>query len=156
MSLLTGLRTPSSGLLLVDGLDRDTMGAAIWRRRVAAAPQFHDNYVFNDSLAFNLLLGRRWPPTPEDLRDAEVMCRKLHLGELIDRMPAGLQQVVGENGWQLSHGERSRVFMARALLQRADLVVLDESFAELDPDSLRSCLPAAAAAAKTFLVVAHA
>ena len=156
VSLLTGLRVPSSGLLLVDGLDRDTMGAAIWRRRVAAAPQFHDNYVFNDSLAFNLLLGRRWPPTQEDLEEADAMCRRLQLGDLIDRMPAGLQQVVGENGWQLSHGERSRVFMARALLQRADLVVLDESFAELDPESLRECLPAAAAASKTFLVVAHA
>ena len=48
-------------------------------------------------------------------------------------MPAGLFQPVGETGWQLSHGERSRIYMARALLQGADLVVLDESFAELDP-----------------------
>jgi ABC transporter len=56
-------------------------------------------------------------------------------------MPAGLFQPVGETGWQLSHGERSRIYMARALLQGADLVVLDESFAELDPDSLRR-LPA--------------
>jgi ATP-binding cassette subfamily B protein len=156
VSLLTGVRTPSSGVLLVDGLDRETMGAAVWRRRVAAAPQFHDNYIFNDSLAFNLLLGRRWPPTPQDLRDAEEMCHLLQLGELVDRMPAGLQQVVGENGWQLSHGEKSRVFMARALLQGADVVVLDESFAELDPESLRHCLPAAASVSRTFLVVAHA
>ena len=74
----------------------------------------------------------------------ETVCPRLGLGDLIERMPAGLFQVVGETGWQLSHGERSRVYMARALLQGADLVVLDESFAELDPDSLQRCLPHAA------------
>ena len=71
-------------------------------------------------------------------------------------MPGGLFQLVGEMGWQLSHGERSRVFMARALLQGADLVVLDESFAELDPESLKQCLPEAADLARSLLVVAHA
>jgi len=101
-------------------------------------------------------MGRRWPPTADDLRWADTVCRRLGLGDLLDRMPAGLFQVVGETGWQLSHGERSRVFMARALLQGADLVVLDESFAELDPDSLQRCLPQAADLARTLVVVAHA
>jgi ABC-type transport system involved in cytochrome bd biosynthesis fused ATPase/permease subunit len=64
--------------------------------------------------------------------------------------------LVGEAGWQLSHGERSRVCMARALLHGADLVVLDESFAELDPDNLQKCLPEAAELSKSMLVVAHA
>jgi len=50
--------------------------------------------------------------------------------------PGGLMQMVGETGWQLSHGEQSRLYIARALLQRAELVVLDESFAALDPDKL--------------------
>ena len=55
-------------------------------------------------------------------------------------MPAGLLQMVGESGWQLSHGEKSRLYIARALLQGAELVVLDESFAALDPESLRQAL----------------
>ena len=55
-------------------------------------------------------------------------------------MPAGLQQMVGETGWQLSHGERSRLYIARALLQGAELVVLDESFAALDPETLARAL----------------
>lgn len=156
VSLLTGMRMPHSGLLLLQGLDKPTLGARAWRRRIAAAPQFHENYLFSDSLAFNLLMSRRWPPTAEDLRWAEIVCRRLDLGDLIDRMPAGLFQQVGEAGWQLSHGERSRVFMARALLQGADLVVLDESFAELDPDSLQRCLPEAAALSRSLLVIAHA
>lgn len=55
-------------------------------------------------------------------------------------MPAGLQQMVGEMGWQLSHGERSRLFIARALLQGARMIVLDESFAALDPENLERAL----------------
>jgi ATP-binding cassette subfamily B protein len=156
VSLLTGLRVPASGILLLDGLDRATLGADAWRRRVVAAPQFHENHVFTESLAFNLLMGRRWPASPADLELAEHLCRRLELGDLLDRMPGGMFQLVGETGWQLSHGERSRLFMARALLQGADLVLLDESFAELDPESLRHCLTQVAELAGTLLVVAHA
>ena len=70
-------------------------------------------------------------------------------------MPAGMNQIVGESGWQLSHGERSRVFMARALLQGSDLVILDESFAALDPETLHAALDCATEYAETLLVVAH-
>jgi len=64
-------------------------------------------------------------------------------------------QMVGESGWQLSHGERSRLFMARALLQNADLLIFDESFAALDPENLRLALDCALRRAKTLLVIAH-
>jgi ATP-binding cassette subfamily B protein len=156
VSLLTGLRVPDAGFLLLDGLDRATLGAKAWKRRVGAAPQFHENHLFNDTLAFNLLMGRRWPPSPDDLRWADTVCRRLGLGDLLDRMPGGLFQIVGETGWQLSHGERSRVYMARALLQGGELVILDESFAELDPVSLSLCLREATHLAPSLVVVAHA
>ena len=154
-SLLSGLREPRSGHLVLHGLDARTWGPAAWRRRVAAAPQFHENHVLTETLAFNLLLGRRWPPREEDFAEAERLCRELGLGGLLDRMPAGLQQMLGEGGWQLSHGERSRLFMARALLQGSDLVLLDESFAALDPESLDRCLRCVLARAPTLLVIAH-
>jgi ATP-binding cassette subfamily B protein len=70
-------------------------------------------------------------------------------------MPSGLMQHVGETGWQLSHGERSRVFLARALLQDARLTILDESFAALDPVTLKTCLQSAVAHARTLMVIAH-
>ncbi|HEY7492222.1 MAG TPA: ATP-binding cassette domain-containing protein [Candidatus Tectomicrobia bacterium] len=56
---------------------------------------------------------------------------------------------------QLSHGERSRLYMARALLQSADLVILDERFAALDPETLRLALRCVLARASTLLVIAH-
>ena len=154
-SLLTGLRSPESGLLLLRGLDRQTIGAAGWRKRVAAAPQFHENHVLTGTFAFNLLMGRGWPPSEEDIAEAEGVCRELGLGDLLERMPAGLLQMVGETGWRLSHGERSRMFMARALLQGADLVILDESFGALDPATLRQCLQTALERSRTLMVIAH-
>ena len=154
-ALLTGLREPESGLMLAGGLDRKTIGSTGWRRRVVSAPQFHENHVMAGTFAFNLLMGRSWPPTEQDMREAEEICRALGLGDLLDRMPAGLFQMVGETGWQLSHGERSRLFMARALLQDADLTILDESFGALDPETLGECLRLALDRVPTLMVIAH-
>jgi ATP-binding cassette subfamily B protein len=153
-ALLTGLRRPESGLLLLNGLDRPTLGAS-WHQLATAAPQFHENHILTGSLAYNLLMGRAWPASIEDLTMAREFCVELGLGPLLDRMPAGLMQQVGETGWQLSHGECSRVFLARALLQDARLTILDESFAALDPETLKACLRCAARSARTLIVIAH-
>jgi ATP-binding cassette subfamily B protein len=154
VSILLGIRSPQSGTVLLDGLDRATLGSDGWRR-LAGAPQFHENHIFNGSLAFNLLMGRVWPPSPELMKEAHAVCRELGLGPLLRRMPSGLAQQVGEAGWQLSHGERSRVFVARALLQDADLVILDESLAALDPDSVRMAMECVFRRARSLILIAH-
>jgi ATP-binding cassette subfamily B protein len=154
-ALIAGLRSPSSGHVLVNGLDRATLGAARWRRLVAHVLQDHENHVLSGTLAFNLLMGRPEPHGAQDLQEALEVCEELGLAPLIERMPAGLQQMVGETGWRLSHGERSRVFLARALLQGADLLILDESLGALDPDSYRRCLECIQRRAPTLLLIAH-
>lgn len=154
-SLMTGIRHPNSGSLLLDGVDRQILGSTEWRRRVVMAPQFQENYVFSETFAFNLLLGRRWPPEPEDLELAELICAELGLDEVLEKMPSGLQQMLGENGWQLSHGERSRLFIARTLLQQADLTILDETFGALDPENLKKALQSVLQRSSTLLVIAH-
>jgi ATP-binding cassette subfamily B protein len=154
-ALLVGLRAADSGLLLLGGLDRWSLGDRGWRRRAVAAPQFHENRIFTGTLAWNLLMGRHWPPRAGDVAEAEAVCEELGLGPLLARMPGGILQMVGESGWQLSHGEQGRVHLARALLQEAELVVLDESFAALDPETLRLAWDCARRRAKTLLVVAH-
>jgi ATP-binding cassette subfamily B protein len=155
LSILAGLREPTAGLLTSGGLDRRALGSLAWRERIAAAPQYHENHILTGTLAFNLLLGRAWPPTRDDLAEALQICRELGLDGLIQRMPGGLEQMVGETGWQLSQGERSRVFLARALLQRSQMVILDESFAALDPENLRQAMECVLRRAPTLLVAAH-
>ena len=70
-------------------------------------------------------------------------------------MPSGLLQTIGETGWQLSHGERSRLYLARALLQNPDVLLLDESFAQLDPENMHLALNAVVARSSAVLLIAH-
>lgn len=154
-ALIAGLREPVSGLLLLRGYDQKSLGVTSWRRHIVVAPQFHENYIFTETFAFNLLMGRRYPPTQADLHDAAQICEELGLGELVKRMPSGFQQMVGESGWQLSHGERSRVFIARALLQNAEIIILDESFGALDAETLQQALECVLKRARTLIVIAH-
>jgi ABC-type multidrug transport system fused ATPase/permease subunit len=100
-------------------------------------------------------MGRSWPPTWEDLGEASAVCEELGLNSLLARMPGGMDQMVGETGWQLSQGERSRLFLARAILQQSRMVILDESFAALDPENLRQSLECALRRSKTLMLVAH-
>ena len=155
IAILTGLRPATMGKLQLWGVEKNLIDQHIWQQKIVTAPQFHENYVFSETFGFNLLMGRRWPPTIEDITLAYEICGELGLSGLLNRMPSGMQQIVGESGWQLSHGERSRLYIARTLLQRADLIILDESFAALDPESLKQALTCVFKRAPALLVVAH-
>jgi ATP-binding cassette, subfamily B, bacterial len=154
-AILSGLRQPQAGLMLLWGFDTHTIGDTLWRQRIVTAPQFQENHIFTDTFAFNLLMGRGWPATPADLEDATQLCHELGLGPLLARMPHGLHQMIGEGGWQLSFGERSRLYIARALLQNADFVILDESFGALDPESLKQAMQCVLRWTNTLMVIAH-
>ncbi|WP_295449784.1 ATP-binding cassette domain-containing protein [uncultured Thiodictyon sp.] len=154
-AILAGQRQAQAGLCLLGGLDRASLGEQLWRRRIALVPQFHENHILMGTLAFNLLLGRAWPPSAADLEEAQGLCRALGLGPLLERMPGGLMQQVGETGWQLSHGERERIYIARALLQGAQIIILDESVSSLDPRTLRETMAVLWERAPTLILIAH-
>lgn len=150
--LLTGELRATSGTILVNGVDAASVPEAAWRQRVVSSPQFHENYVFTNTFGFNV------DPkgAPGELSSAaRAVCLELGLRELLGKMPSRAAQLLGETGWQLSHGERSRVFIARSLLQGAELLIFDESFAALDPESLALALRCVRARAETLLVIAH-
>ena len=154
-AILCGLHQPDAGRLSLNPSSPARHGDQAWRAHVTGVPQYHDNHILLAPLAFNLLLGRNWPPSPEDLADAETCVRELGLGPTLDRMPSGLQQIVGETGWQLSQGERSLVYIARALLARPDLLILDESLGPLDPHTARKALDAVLTRAPTVIVISQ-
>ena len=153
--ILTAILPTQNGLMTLRGLDCHSLGSAAWRSRVSYVPQFHENHILTGTLAFNLLMGRRWPPSPQDLRDADALCREFGLDGLLARMPGGLMQAVGETGWQLSHGEKSRIFLARSLLAEPDILVADEPLAALDPKSLRQCLRSLVDRNLAVVLIAH-
>jgi ABC-type transport system involved in cytochrome bd biosynthesis fused ATPase/permease subunit len=66
-----------------------------------------------------------------------------------------MMQMVGETGWQLSHGERARVYLARTLLQGADLIVLDETLGALDPATAHQALECVLRRAPALVCVTH-
>jgi ATP-binding cassette subfamily B protein len=145
-ALLAGARRPTTGTLRVP----HDAGS---RPGVLVVPPADHNHLLLAPLALNLLIGRGWPAGPGDLAEAEQVCRALGLGELIDRMPAGLAQIVGETGWQLSAGQRSLVFLARALLQQPDVLVLDQTLDALDPATLDNALAVAGRQPAALLVI---
>ena len=144
---------PASGghVALGDARPRD----AGWRDRVGLVPQHGDNHVLLAPVAFNLLMGRGWPPADDDLADAAAVCEELGLGPLLERMPAGLGQVVGETGWRLSQGERARICLARALLADHDVLILDEPLGALDPHTARTILDVVRRRARTLVVISQ-
>lgn len=150
--LLTGELQPSNGSILINGVDRASVSEQSWRQRVVSSPQFHENYVFSNTLGFNIdPHGLEGELSPE----ARAVCSELGLRELLGKMPSRAAQIVGETGWQLSHGERSRVFIARSLLQGADVLIFDESFAALDPETLELVLECVRRRAQTLIAIAH-
>ncbi|MER7459775.1 ABC transporter ATP-binding protein [Micromonospora sp. NPDC126480] len=114
---------------------------------------FQDVYLFDDTIEANIRLGRP-DATAAEIREA---ARLAHVDEIVDRLPDGWHTRVGEGGVSLSGGERQRVSIARALVKRAPIVLLDEATAALDPHNEAAVTAAIRGLAeqRTLLVVAH-
>jgi ATP-binding cassette subfamily B protein len=154
-ALIAGERNPDTGIILLRGCNASQVGSLKWRKSIVLSPQFHENYIFSGSFAFNLLMGRNWPPKQDDIAAAKQVCLELGLNDLLQKMPEGLGQMLGETGWQLSHGEQSRIFMARALLQSPEFIIFDESFMPLDSENFQKVLQCVLDNDTGVMIIAH-
>jgi len=125
--LLTGLIHPQAGCVRVDGVPLPELDLIRWRRMIGYVPQ--EILVLHDSVRMNVTLG-----DPE-LSDAEVerALREAGAYEFVSRLPEGLATSMGERGTLFSGGQRQRIAIARALVHRPKLLILDEATAALDP-----------------------
>jgi len=129
LQMLAGLRTLQEGTLLLDGAPLDDSRLREHWAGIGWVPQ--EAFLFSLSLRENLAMGRP-EATEEDLWEvARVVC----LDDLIRRLPMGLDTVVGERGVILSGGERQRTALARALLRRPRLLILDDALSAVDAET---------------------
>jgi ATP-binding cassette subfamily B protein len=149
--LLYRFYDPDAGRILIDGRPIDTVTQASLRKAIGIVPQ--DTVLFNDTLAYNIRYGRP-DAAPEEVVEA---ARAAHLGALIDKLPDGLETMVGERGLKLSGGEKQRVAIARALLKRPSIMVFDEATSSLDSESERVIQQEIreVSQGRTTLVIAH-
>jgi ATP-binding cassette subfamily B protein IrtB len=139
------------GAVRVGGVDVRDLRTEDLTRQLALV--FQDVYLFDDTLEANIRLGR---PEATDMELAEA-ARLAGVDEIVARLPRGRHTRVGEGGVSLSGGERQRVSIARALLKRAPIVLLDEATAALDPENERYLRRSIRQLAQhsTVLLIAH-
>ncbi|WP_176953668.1 ABC transporter ATP-binding protein [Streptomyces indicus] len=149
--LVPRLYDADEGTVRIGGVDVRELSTASVRQTLGMVTQ--DGHLFHDSVRANLLLAQP-AATEEELWDA---LRRARLDALVRSLPDGLDTVVGERGYRLSGGERQRLTIARLLLARQRVVILDEATAHLDNTSEAAVQEALAEAldGRTALVIAH-
>ncbi|XVQ15977.1 ABC transporter ATP-binding protein [Spirillospora sp. CA-255316] len=149
--LLPRLYDPDSGAVRLGGVDVRDLDFATIRATLGMVTQ--DGHLFHESIRDNLLLAR--PEASDD--DLWDVLERARLKELIQSLPDGLDTIVGERGYRLSGGERQRLTIARLLLARPRVVILDEATAHLDSTSEAAVQEALTEAldGRTAVVIAH-
>ena len=150
LDLVTGLLQPDRGRILVDGVPLAEMDVRAWRGQIGYVPQ--ESVLLNESVTYNVTLGE---PIAED--EVRAALRAADALDFVDAMPAGLDTPIGEGGSRLSGGQRQRLAIARALIHRPRLLILDEATSNLDPDAQAVVIETLChlKGKLTMLVVAH-
>lgn len=149
--LLVRLYDVSEGKITVDGVDIRHHDLAHLRQRIGYVPQ--DVFLFSDSVSNNIRFGR------PDATQAEVETYTKHAAiyNEIAELPDGFETVVGERGVTLSGGQKQRVSIARALIKRPDIVLLDDCLSAVDTNTEKRILGYLGndIADKTAIIITH-
>lgn len=151
IDLLLHFQRPQQGRILVDDVPLSEFDVASWRAGLGVVNQ--DPYIFDDTVAVNLSYGSPAATQADIVEAAQLACAD----DFIRTLPQSYDTIVGERGTQLSGGQRQRIALARALLRRPDILILDEATNALDAATERAFQRALAAYAKhrTVIIVAH-
>jgi ATP-binding cassette subfamily B protein/ATP-binding cassette subfamily C protein len=149
IDLLIGIHKPSSGSILVDGVELNDGNIRAWRKRIGYIPQ--NIYLFDSTVAENVVFGSDY--------DEKRLIRALETANIWDflRQKDGLETRVGDGGIQLSGGQKQRIGIARALYDDPDILVLDEATSSLDNEVETKIMDEIydLGKGKTLIVIAH-
>lgn len=135
IAMIEKFYAPTSGAVSIGGRDISKLSGTEFRDSISLVQQ--DNILFEGSIRFNLSLGARPGQTVTNER-LEEACRLADIHETIQSLPEGYDKCIGPNGGHLSEGQKRRLFIARALLRKTRLLLLDESTSALNAQSERS------------------
>jgi len=151
VSLVPRFYRPSQGKVMIDGMDIRLVDRSSLRRQIGIVSQ--ETVLFDDLVRNNIAYGR------PDATDEQIIqaAQAAYAWEFIERLPQGLDTLVGENGLKLSGGQRQRLAIARAILRDPPILILDEATSSLDSESEKLVQQALAnlMKARTTLVIAH-
>ncbi|MDR4168881.1 thiol reductant ABC exporter subunit CydD [Bacillus nitratireducens] len=126
IDVLAGFLSPSAGKMLVNGVEIDGSTREDWQKNIAYIPQ--QPYIFPLSLKDNICFYE----TNTTDEEVERVINEVGLRSLVASLPNGMYEIIGEGGRMLSGGQEQRVAMARALLSKKPIILLDEPTAHLD------------------------
>jgi ATP-binding cassette, subfamily B, bacterial MsbA len=151
LSLIPRFFDPQEGTVLIDGRDVRDLSLQSIREQVALVTQ--EVFLFHDSVRANIKAGRH------DVSDGQVRAaaEAAQAWSYIEKLPQGLDSIIGDRGQKLSGGERQRLSIARALLKDAPILLLDEATSALDSENERLVQAALdrLVVGRTAIVVAH-
>ncbi|KRE60768.1 ABC transporter ATP-binding protein [Paenibacillus sp. Soil750] len=151
IGMIARLYDPTAGVVEVDGVNVRDVELASLRAQIAYVTQ--ESFLFHATIGDNLRFARE-DATREEM---EAACRQAYIHDFIVSLPEGYDTMVGERGHRLSGGERQRIAIARAILKRPRILILDEATSHLDSES-ESYVQAALEElmqGRTTLVIAH-
>jgi ABC-type multidrug transport system fused ATPase/permease subunit len=153
ISLVERLYAPQSGSILIDGADVSKTRDVTFRDTIALVPQ--ESVLFEGSIEFNIGLGAK-PGHEATLDEIIEACKLANIHDTIEALPNGYQTLCGPNGSQFSGGQKQRLSIARALVRKPRLLILDESTSALDAESEKLLQDGLEKAARGITVIAIA
>lgn len=148
---IMGFIQPYEGKITIDGFSLSKSNIGSWRSKIGYVSQ--ETFLFNETIKFNLLLSQ-----PEGNEEDIIEALKLAAAyKFVSKLPEGIHTIIGDRGVKLSGGERQRLALARALLRKPNLLILDEATSNLDSNNEKKILNAIEDlhGEITILIIAH-